>query len=146
MDRTNTDNQQDRLQEKLHKILGTSNTVPSNCPTRTILDRFGDKWSILSIFYLGEAGTLRFNELKKRIEGISQRMLTVTLRSLERDGLISRRVYSEIPPRVDYELTDLGRSLLGQVIELGEWATDHRDQIMQARANYDARVPSVIRV
>ena len=146
MDRTNTENQQDRLQEKLHKILGTSNTVPSNCPTRTILDRFGDKWSILSIFYLGEAGTLRFNELKKRIEGISQRMLTVTLRSLERDGLISRRAYSEIPPRVDYELTDLGRSLLEQVIELGEWATDHRDQIMRARANYDARVPGVIHV
>lgn len=137
MDRTNVDNQPDRLQEKLQKILCDSDRDASNCPTRTILDRFSDKWSMLSIFHLAQAGTLRFNTLKKRINGVSQRMLTVTLRSLERDGLVSRRLYPEIPPRVEYELTTLGRSLLGHVIKLGEWATDHGDQIMQARARYD---------
>jgi DNA-binding HxlR family transcriptional regulator len=139
MNRTIVDNQQDRLQEKLQKILGTSGRVSGGCPTRNILDRFSDKWSILSIFHLGNAGTLRFNELKKRIDGVSQRMLTVTLRNLERDGLVSRRVYPEIPPRVEYELTELGYSLLVQVIDLGEWATDHSDQIMNARQRYDMR-------
>ncbi len=111
----------------------------AGCPIRNILDRFSDKWSTLSIFHLGEAGVLRFNELKKRIEGVSQRMLTVTLRTLERDGLVIRRVYAEIPPRVEYELTPLGRSFLVQIIELGEWASIHSHQIMQAREQYAAR-------
>lgn len=142
MDRTNAISQPDRLQEKLQKILCDSD-LASNCLTRTILDRFSDKWSMLSIFHLGQAGTLRFNVLKKRINGVSQRMLTVTLRSMERDGLVSRRVYPEIPPRVEYELTALGRSLLEKVIELGEWASDHGDQIIRARARYDAGEPNV---
>ncbi|WP_461041189.1 winged helix-turn-helix transcriptional regulator [Spirosoma harenae] len=123
----------------MRKILGDTDSMTGSCPTRNILDRFSDKWSMLSIFHLGDAGTLRFNELKKRINGVSQRMLTVTLRNLERDGLISRRVYPEIPPRVEYELTALGHSLLLKVIELGEWASDHSEQIMKARAGYDAR-------
>lgn len=139
MDITIVDNQQDSLQIKLKKILGDPANLTGTCPTRNILDRFSDKWSMLSIFHLGNAGVLRFNELKKRIDGISQRMLTVTLRNLERDGLISRQVYPEIPPRVEYELTELGNSLLVKVIELGEWASDHGSQIMQARATYDAR-------
>ena len=116
----------------------------SDCPIRNILDRFSDKWSTLSIFHLGEAGVLRFNELKKRIEGVSQRMLTVTLRTLERDGLVTRRMYTEIPPRVDYELTDLGRSFLVQIIELGEWASIHSSQIIKAREQYAARERSTV--
>ncbi|GAB4032566.1 winged helix-turn-helix transcriptional regulator [Spirosoma jeollabukense] len=139
MERTIVDNQQDQLQKKLQKILGTVESVGGTCPIRHILARFSDKWSTLSIFHLGDAGTLRFNELMKRIDGISQRMLTVTLRTLERDGLITRRIYAEIPPRVEYQLTDLGRSLLVQIIELGDWASNHSDQILAARAQFDSR-------
>ena len=118
----------------------------SPCPIRNILDRFSDKWSTLSIFHLGDAGTLRFNELKKRIDGISQRMLTVTLRALERDGLVKRQMYAEIPPRVEYELTDLGRSFLVQIIDLGEWASDNSDQIIKAREHYAAREQATSKV
>ena len=126
-------------QKKLTKILQNTDGDMSGCPIRNILDRFSDKWSTLSILHLGEAGILRFNELKKRIEGVSQRMLTVTLRTLERDGLVTRRVYAEIPPRVEYELTDLGRSFLMQIIELGDWANSHSHQIIKAREQYAAR-------
>lgn len=139
MNRTIIDYQPDSLQKKLQKILQKTEGVVSVCPIRNILDRFGDKWSMLSIFHLGEAGTLRFNELKKRIDGISQRMLTVTLRTLERDGLVTRRIFAEIPPRVEYELTDLGQSLLLQIIELGDWASNHSAQILKAREQYAAR-------
>ncbi|GAB4015978.1 winged helix-turn-helix transcriptional regulator [Spirosoma koreense] len=139
MDRTIVDDQQDDLRKKLTTILQNTGNAMSSCPIRTILDRFSDKWTTLSLFHLGDAGTLRFNELKKRIDGVSQRMLTVTLRTLERDGLVKRRVYAEIPPRVEYELTELGRSLLGQMIELGQWASDHSDQIIKARERYAAR-------
>jgi DNA-binding HxlR family transcriptional regulator len=139
MNGTIIDHQPDRLQKKLQKILQKTEGGISGCPIRNILDRFGDKWSMLSIFHLGEAGTLRFNELKKRIYGISQRMLTVTLRSLERDGLVTRRVFAEIPPRVEYELTDLGHSLLLQIIELGDWASAHSPQILEAREQYATR-------
>ncbi|GAB3895205.1 helix-turn-helix domain-containing protein [Larkinella knui] len=139
MDRTNVDYQQDSLQKKLNKILQPTVGVLAPCPIRNILDRFSDKWSTLSIFHLGDAGTLRFNELKKRIDGISQRMLTVTLRTLERDGLVKRRMFPEIPPRVEYELTELGRSFLMQIIELGEWASDNSDQILKAREQYATR-------
>ncbi|GAB3923214.1 winged helix-turn-helix transcriptional regulator [Larkinella terrae] len=146
MDRTIVDYQQDNLQKKLQKILQPTPGALDRCPIRNILDRFSDKWSTLSIFHLGDAGTLRFNELKKRIDGISQRMLTVTLRNLERDGLVTRRMYPEIPPRVEYELTDLGRSFLIKIIELGEWATNHSDQIIKARERYDRREQEAVLV
>jgi len=139
MDRTIVDYQADRLEEKLQKILGNVESEGGTCPIRHILARFSDKWSTLSIFHLGDAGTLRFNELKKRIDGISQRMLTVTLRTLERDGLVTRRIYAEVPPRVEYQLTDLGRGLLVQIIELGDWASNHSNQIVEARKRFDAR-------
>lgn len=144
MNRTIVDNQPDVLQKKLKNILEKTGPLLSSCPIRNILDRFSDKWSTLSIIHLGDAGTLRFNELKKRIDGVSQRMLTVTLRTLERDGLVKRRVYAEIPPRVEYELTDLGRSLLVQIIELGDWASNHSQQIIQARERYDTRERHVV--
>jgi DNA-binding HxlR family transcriptional regulator len=102
-----------------------------------VLARVGDKWSILVIGTLG-GGPRRFSELKRSIEGISQRMLTLTLRGLERDGFVTRTVTPSIPPRVDYELTDLGRSLLDPVRALGEWAVVNRTTVDAARQSFDA--------
>ena len=104
----------------------------------SILARVGDKWSVFVIMMLGN-GPLRFNELKRMVGGISQRMLTLTLRGLERDGLVTRTVFPTIPPRVDYELTDLGRGLSKPVEALGKWAFDHRVEIEGARTKFDAR-------
>ena len=101
-----------------------------------ILAKVGDKWSILIIMTLS-GGTRRFSELKRAIDGISQRMLTLTLRGLERDGLVRREVFPTIPPRVDYALTDLGRSLCVPVIALGSWVQDNLDQIDAARDAFD---------
>ena len=104
--------------------------------TREILDRVGDKWSVLVIVILGE-GTKRFSELKRTLDGISQRMLTLTLRGLERDGLVRRTVRPTHPPRVDYELTPFGRTLLAPVAELALWAQRHRPEVMRARSAFD---------
>lgn len=103
-----------------------------------ILARVGDKWSVLLVMVLA-SGPRRFNDLKRTVEGISQRMLTLTLRGLERDGLVSRTVYPGIPPRVEYELTELGRSLREPVIALGNWAQGHVAEIDAARTRYDRR-------
>jgi DNA-binding HxlR family transcriptional regulator len=104
----------------------------------SILARVGDKWTVFVIRLLGE-GPLRFNEIKRKVDGISQRMLTLTLRGLERDGLVTRTVFPTIPPRVDYELTDLGRGLWQPVEALGKWANDHQTEIQAARARFDSR-------
>jgi DNA-binding HxlR family transcriptional regulator len=104
----------------------------------SVLARVGDKWSVLVIMLLG-GGPRRFNELKRMVGGISQRMLTLTLRGLERDGLITRTVFPTIPPRVDYELTDLGRGLWKPVKALGQWAHQHQSEIESARAEFDRR-------
>lgn len=104
----------------------------------SVLARVGDKWSVLVIMMLAE-GPRRFNELKRTINGISQRMLTLTLRGLERDGLVSRTVFPTIPPRVDYELTDMGRGLCKPVEALGRWALEHQPQIEAARTRFDGR-------
>ena len=101
-----------------------------------ILSRVGDKWSVLIIMRLGE-GSRRFNEIKRMIGGISQRMLTLTLRNLERDGLVSRKATPSIPPRVDYALTELGRDLLVPVAALGAWAIKHQPCIEAARTQFD---------
>ncbi|MBL0404499.1 helix-turn-helix transcriptional regulator [Microvirga aerilata] len=111
--------------------------VPTDCRTVTeILSRVGDKWSVQVVVQLGE-GSRRFNELRRSVTGISQRMLTLTLRGLERDGLVTRTVYPTIPPRVDYQLTGLGCSLLKTVRGLGEWAIVNRDEILDARRRFD---------
>jgi len=110
--------------------------APQECLAGEVLNRIGDKWSVYAIACLGER-TLRFSELKRAIEGISQRMLTVTLRALERDGLVTRTVYPEIPPRVEYALTPLGRSLLDVVGDLLRWSETNTSKIAQARARYD---------
>jgi len=104
----------------------------------SILARVGDKWSVFVIMMLGN-GPKRFNELKRMVGGISQRMLTLTLRGLERDGLVTRTVFPTIPPRVDYELTDLGRGLVHPVMALGQWAMEHQDRIETARSRFDGR-------
>ncbi|MCR4268254.1 helix-turn-helix transcriptional regulator [Nitratireductor sp. ZSWI3] len=101
-----------------------------------ILSRVGDKWSLLLIRHLG-SGTMRFNELKRAIDGISQKMLTTTLRNLERDGFITRTAYPTIPPRVDYALTELGRELLVPVKVFAGWVADNQHRIEAARARYD---------
>jgi DNA-binding HxlR family transcriptional regulator len=105
---------------------------------RAVLTRIGDKWSVLVIALLGD-GTKRFSELKRMIEGISQRMLTLTLRGLERDGVVVRTVFPTVPPRVEYALTPLGRTLLKTVVELTNWANDNRREIESARIAFDAR-------
>lgn len=111
---------------------------PGACPAvHEVLNRVGDKWSVLVIMQLGE-GPRRFNEIKRMVAGISQRMLTLTLRGLERDGLVTRAVTPSIPPRVDYALTDLGRDLLTPVAALGEWALRHQTCIQAARTRFDA--------
>ena len=112
--------------------------LPENCRgVSDVLSRVGDKWSVLIVMLLGK-GPRRFNELKRMIGGISQRMLTLTLRGLERDGLVTRTVFPTIPPRVDYELTPLGRSLWEPAKALGRWAQAHRTEIERARTSFDA--------
>lgn len=105
-----------------------------NCPVRHVLDRIGDKWSTLVILMLGKQGKLRFNELSQAIGDISQKMLPVTLRSLEADGLVSRKMYAEIPPRVEYELTEMGFSLLPLIKALEGWAEENIGEIKRNRA------------
>jgi DNA-binding HxlR family transcriptional regulator len=113
---------------------------PANPVCRTIsalLQRIGDKWSLLVVQTLGE-GSKRFNELRREIPSVSQRMLTLTLRNLERDGLVNRTVTPSIPPRVDYELTDLGQSLQKPICGLVTWAMENADSIHAAQARFDA--------
>ena len=101
----------------------------------SVLARVGDKWSVLIIVLLGD-GSKRFNEIKRMVGGISQRMLTLTLRGLERDGLVKRTPFPTIPPRVDYELTDLGRKLIVPLQSLYEWAVEHRPAMLAAREKF----------
>ncbi len=111
--------------------------LPADCrAVSDVLSRIGDKWSVLVVTRLG-GGPLRFNELRRAIGGISQRMLTLTLRGLERDGLITRTAYPTIPPRVDYALTPLGRDLLIPVSALGAWAIRNQPKIARAREQFD---------
>ncbi|MFI1203225.1 helix-turn-helix transcriptional regulator (plasmid) [Streptomyces sp. BHT-5-2] len=112
--------------------------VREGCEVRQILDRVADKWSLLVIALL-DRRVLRFTELRREVDGISQRMLTVTLRQLERDGLVRRTVHPVVPPRVDYELTPLGATLHDTIQSLVTWTEEHQDEIATARAAYDER-------
>ncbi|WP_329118755.1 winged helix-turn-helix transcriptional regulator [Streptomyces sp. NBC_01465] len=109
-----------------------------DCEVRQILDRIADKWSLLVIALL-DRRVWRFSELRREIDGISQRMLTVTLRQLERDGLVKRTVHPVVPPRVEYELTALGRTLHTTIRSLVTWTESHQSEIAEARADYDVR-------
>lgn len=125
-------------QEGTTSIPGTLHVAEDCRAVSEVLARVGDKWTVLVVSTLGD-GPKRFNELRRALGSISQRMLTLTLRGLERDGLVSRTVFPTIPPRVDYELTTLGRSLLEPVNELGLWARQNRPAIQQARTQFDEK-------
>lgn len=111
---------------------------PSACRAREVLQRVGDKWSMYVIDLLGQ-GTMRFSELNRAVDGITARMLTVTLRGLERDGIVTRTIHPVIPPRVDYALTPMGLTLLDAIGALVSWADSHLPEISAAQAVYDAR-------
>src|ERR1700736_3495629 len=126
-----------RLQEGT-SLIPSNLHVPEDCrAVSEVLARVGDKWTVLVVTVLGD-GPKRFNELRRALGSISQRMLTLTLRGLERDGLVTRTVFPTIPPRVDYELTKLGHSLLEPVSRLGLWARRNRSAIQDARRRFDA--------
>ena len=110
-----------------------------DCPIRMVIDRIADKWTVMMLSLLSDGAPHRFNELRRNVEGISQKMLTQTLRDLERDGLVARTVYAEVPPRVEYVLTPLGVTLCGPIAALGEWAIAHVDEVKRAQAKFDAR-------
>jgi DNA-binding HxlR family transcriptional regulator len=113
--------------------------LPAECQSVSeILARVGDKWTVLVVSLLG-AGPMRFSELRRKIDGISQKMLTTTLRGLERDGFCTRKVFPTVPPRVEYALTELGRDLLVPVKALGDWAVANRERVDAARRRFDAR-------
>ena len=107
------------------------------CPTRLILDRVGDRWAVLVLGLL-EDGPIRFNQLRRRIEGISQKMLSQTLKNLERDGLVTRTAIATVPVTVEYALTPLGRTLVATVDQLRRWAEDNMDAVLRAQKRYDA--------
>ena len=117
---------------------GAAHTTESCKPVSTVLHRIGDKWSVLVVMNLRD-GARRFSALRRALPGISQRMLTLTLRNLERDGLVTRTVTPTIPPRVDYELTALGHSMKEPVVALGQWAYENLPAIEASRAAFDAR-------
>ncbi|OIH94852.1 MULTISPECIES: helix-turn-helix domain-containing protein [unclassified Curtobacterium] len=110
----------------------------ADCPSRQLLDRIGDRWSVLTIGSLAE-GPARYSAIANRVQGVSQKMLTQTLRALERDGLVTRTVYPEIPPHVEYALTERGRSLRTVLEPLEDWATSHMADVAVSRVAYDAR-------
>jgi DNA-binding HxlR family transcriptional regulator len=122
--------------EKFLEIFSKEET----CPVRNVLDRFGDKWSVLILLALGEVEKMRFNELFKLIGSISQKMLASTLRTLEADGLITRTIFPEIPPRVEYRITERGKSLLMHIRGLVEWAKENMEEISESRNHFSALI------
>lgn len=112
-------------------------TDAEHCPVRNVVDRIGDKWSMLVLMVLEEAKVLRFNEIYKHIQTISQKMLSVTLKTLEADGLVKRTVYAQIPPKVEYELTERGKSLLPHLHGLTAWAKQNMEGIIESRAAFE---------
>lgn len=119
-------------------MLRKHDVYDKNCPTRHALDRIADKYTVLVIAFL-EDRPRRFNELQRVISGVSQKMLTQTLRSLERDGLVARTIYPEVPPHVEYALTPLGRTLIEPLAALRNWAEGNIESVMEAQADYDLR-------
>lgn len=114
------------------------NTIIEICPVRNVIARFGNKWALLVILILSENKVLRFSELKKMIPDVSSRMLSSTLRTLEADELVSRKVYPEVPPKVEYSLTETGLSLVPFIVQLTEWAQKHMKSIVKHREEFEA--------
>jgi DNA-binding HxlR family transcriptional regulator len=133
---TNAELEADREGNKMKLILKRAKDLNQFCPVRDVVHRISDKWSLLSILALGTHGTMRFNQLKKEIGDVSQRMLTVTLRNLEEDGFISRKVYAEVPPRVEYQLTEMGQGLMEQTLQLADWANQQLPKIISSRNKF----------
>ncbi len=115
-----------------------SNSIIEICPIRNVVARFGDKWSLLVLLVINEAGIVRFNELGRMIPDISTRVLSTTLKTLEADGLIDRKVYAQVPPKVEYTLTDTGRSLIPLIMLLTEWAQQNMKNVMTHRRRYES--------
>jgi DNA-binding HxlR family transcriptional regulator len=111
------------------------------CPTRVVLDRVGDRWSVLVILSLAD-GPLRFTQLRRRIGGVTAKVLTQTLRAMQRDGLLTREVFAEVPPRVEYTLTELGQSLQEPLLQLTTWAESNVNAVIAAREDHDSRIPA----
>lgn len=115
-----------------------SNSIIEICPIRNVVARFGDKWSLLVLLVISGAGVVRFNELGRMIPDISTRVLSTTLKTLEADGLIDRKVYAQVPPKVEYTLTDTGRSLIPLIMQLTEWAQQNMKNVMTHRRRYES--------
>lgn len=115
-----------------------SNSIIEICPIRNVVARFGDKWSLLVLLVISGAGVVRFNELGRMIPDISTRVLSTTLKTLEADGLIDRKVYAQVPPKVEYTLTDSGRSLIPLIMQLTEWAQQNMKNVMTHRRRYES--------
>ena len=113
----------------------------AHCPTRMVLDRIADKWTVLIVGAL-ENKTKRFGELRREVGGVSQKMLTQTLRGLERDGLVTRVVYASVPPKVEYSLTELGKTLVRTLEAIREWSEKNIEDVLRARGDYDTKAES----
>ena len=135
---TITENQKITTAKKIKKMFGHINPKdpPEYCPIRDVMALASDKWSILIVLYLGYYPKLRFNELKKKVYGISSKVLSERLKMLEADGYLSRKMYAEVPIRVEYSLTDFGHSYLRKLLELTEWVQTYSDQVISNRSNY----------
>lgn len=116
-----------------------SDLITEICPIRNVVSRFGDKWSLLVLLVIDRGGVIRFNELGRMIPDISTRVLSTTLKTLEADGLIDRKVYAEVPPKVEYSLTETGKSLIPLLMKLTEWAQTNMKKVMEHRSEYETR-------
>ena len=126
--------------ERIEAIFKGACSQRKLCPVKDIMAGYGDKWTMYTVLLLGQHERMRFNELRLSVSGISQRMLAVTLRSLEEDGLVLRTMYTEIPPRVEYCLTPLGESLLRQLLQLACWANENFGEIVKSRKRYEKKL------
>jgi DNA-binding HxlR family transcriptional regulator len=124
---------------QLTSSLERGDAFDADCPTRVVLDRIGDKWTVLVVSALS-TGTMRFTQLRARVGNVAPKVLTQTLRALERDGVLTRTVYAQVPPRVEYQLTDLGHSLVTPIAAIQEWAESHVSYVLAARESYDANI------
>ncbi len=115
-----------------------TNSIIEICPIRNVVARFGDKWSLLVLLEIYEEGIVRFNELGRKIPDISTRVLSGTLKNLEADGLISRKVYAQVPPKVEYSLTETGKSLIPVIMQLTEWALTNMKHVLEHRKEYES--------
>lgn len=134
---TITENQKIRVAKKLEKMFGfIDHSMEERCPIRDVMALVSDKWSILIVLYLGYYPVLRFNQIKKKVFGISNKVLSERLKHLEGDGYVERTLFAEVPIRVEYKLTDFGHSYLQKLLELTEWAEKHKNYVLASRTRF----------